>query len=92
MPRLTITALAAALDLSREMVYKLASKGMPTDSIENARTWRHRNLDPGRTKRYRLDGNPGVAAKRPEPTYYYARDDSAPFGVRRVNRPRPSKD
>jgi hypothetical protein len=81
---LTMTALARALGISRTMLYRLRDRGMPTYSVEAATAWRRRNLDPGRTKRYRIDGNPGTKPRREPSPYYYVRDDGAPFGTRRV--------
>ena len=46
--------LAAALGISPAMVSKLAKRGMPVDSVERARRWRKRHLDPGRVKGQRM--------------------------------------
>ena len=48
---LTITALAAALGISRAAVAKCHRFGMPIDSIEAARAWRAAHLNPARMKR-----------------------------------------
>src|SRR5206468_310162 len=47
---LTQAALAVALDLSAPMVSKLKRQGMPVTSVEAARAWRERSLDPLRRK------------------------------------------
>ncbi len=47
---LTQIQLAAALGLSQSAISQLAKQGMPTHSIESARTWREANLNPARTK------------------------------------------
>ncbi|MBI5198320.1 MAG: HTH domain-containing protein [Nitrospirae bacterium] len=47
---LSITELAEALGVSRQMVHRHAKEGMPTHSVEAARRWREENLDPGFTK------------------------------------------
>jgi hypothetical protein len=60
--------LAIALGISTEMVRKLAKRGMPTHTIEAAKSWRGKNLEPVRTKQYRADGNQGgmkTAAGKP---------------------------
>lgn len=46
-------ALARALGLSAAMVSKLRQRGMPVDSVEQARAWRDANLDPMLVKRVR---------------------------------------
>ena len=48
------TELARALGISRQMIYKLIDQGMPIDSVESAKQWRKMNLNPYRTKQYRL--------------------------------------
>lgn len=42
--------LAELLGISRSSCSALASRGMPTDSLEAAQAWRERNLDPARRK------------------------------------------
>ncbi len=46
--------IAAALGISGAMVSKLVKRGMPTDSVERARRWRKRHLDPGFVKGVRM--------------------------------------
>jgi hypothetical protein len=53
--------LAIALDISPSMVSKLAKKGMPTDSVERARRWRDRHLEPFRRKEHRADAPRALA-------------------------------
>ena len=48
------TDLARALGISRQMIYKLIDQGMPANSVESARQWRKMNLNPYRTKQYRV--------------------------------------
>ena len=48
------TELARALGISRQMVHKLIKQGMPVDSVELAQQWRKMNLNPYRTKQYRV--------------------------------------
>ena len=48
------TELARALGISRQMVYKLIKQGMPADSVESSKQWRKMNLNPYRTKQYRV--------------------------------------
>lgn len=58
--------LTNALCISMAMGYKLKERGMPTHSVDAARRWRDKNLDPSRRKEWRVDGNPGVEGeKRP---------------------------
>ena len=47
--------LAVALGISGSMVSRLAKQGMPTHSIEAARAWRERHLDPARVVAMRAD-------------------------------------
>lgn len=54
------TELARELGISRQMLHRLAGKGMPTDSLDAAIKWRRENLDATQTKGWRMDGNPGV--------------------------------
>ncbi|MBA3755191.1 MAG: hypothetical protein H0X02_02710 [Nitrosomonas sp.] len=63
---MNISSLARSLGLSRQMVYKLANQGMPTDSVESALAWRKTNIDPFRSKALRIDGNKGVKYKSPQ--------------------------
>ncbi len=58
--KLNISDLARSLGISRQMVYKLANQGMPTDNLEAAVEWRKRNINPFRSKALRIDGNKGV--------------------------------
>lgn len=51
--------LARSLNISRQMVYKLAKQGMPTDSLESALAWRKRMLHPFMTKTGRICSNSG---------------------------------
>ena len=46
--------LARDLGLSRQMIYKLIAKGMPCNSVEAARQWRKKRLNPFKTKAYRI--------------------------------------
>ncbi|SFE41359.1 hypothetical protein [Nitrosomonas sp. Nm166] len=48
------TELARALGVSRQAIYRLIEKGMPIDSVESAKQWRKRNLNPYKTKEYRV--------------------------------------
>lgn len=57
--------LAYALGISAAMVSKLAKRGMPTHSIEEAEKWRKKNLDPTRTKQNRADSNQGGRRAKP---------------------------
>ncbi|MBL8288277.1 MAG: hypothetical protein JNL85_09870 [Rubrivivax sp.] len=59
--RLTQTALAAALGVSKSRVTALKRMGMPTHNLALATAWRARTLDPARTKEGRADGNTGLA-------------------------------
>jgi hypothetical protein len=61
-----ITDLARSLGISRQMVYKLRDKGMPTDNVQVAVEWRKRNIDPFRSKALRIDGNQGVKYQSPK--------------------------
>lgn len=61
---MNISALARSLNISRQMVYKLAKQGMPTDSAENALTWRKKMLHPFMTKTGRICGNNGIKYQR----------------------------
>jgi hypothetical protein len=56
--------LAALLGVSESMVSRHAKKGMPTDSLERAKRWRKRHLEPGRVKGSRYDSK----ANQPAPT------------------------
>src|SRR2546427_11229866 len=47
--------LAAALGISPSMVTRLAKRGMPTDSVDRAKRWRNRHIEPGRMKSNRAD-------------------------------------
>ena len=42
--------LALGLGVSAAMVTKLSKRGMPTDSVEHAKQWREKNLEPSRLK------------------------------------------
>ena len=46
--------LARALGIYRQMVYKLIDQDMPVDSVESAKQWRKKILNPYKTKEYRL--------------------------------------
>ena len=48
------TELSQALGISRQMIYKLSEKGMPVDSVETAKQWRKKILNPYKTKEYRV--------------------------------------
>ena len=50
---MTKTELARLLGISRRMVYKLRSRGMPTDSVETANLWRDRYLNPRYRKEFK---------------------------------------
>ena len=54
---MNITELARRLDISRQMVYKLAKQGMPVTSLEAAIVWRKRMLHPFMIKTGRMGGN-----------------------------------
>lgn len=45
--------LAVELGISGAMVTKLAKRGMPTDTVERAKRWRRRHLQPGMVKGFR---------------------------------------
>ncbi len=47
--------LAQLLGVSESMVSRHAKQGMPTDSVERAKRWRKRHLEPGRVKGSRYD-------------------------------------
>lgn len=47
---MTQNELAEALGISKGQCSKLAARGMPTHSLEAARAWRRRNLDPAWSK------------------------------------------
>lgn len=60
--------LARQLGISRQMVYRLEQRGMPTTNVQAARVWRSKNLEPAMTKKHRIDGNTGTRyAPRPKP-------------------------
>ncbi|MCW5634726.1 MAG: hypothetical protein KIT17_15430 [Rubrivivax sp.] len=59
--RLTQTALAAALGVSKARVTALKRQGMPVHDLGLALAWRGSHLDPARTKQGRADGNTGLA-------------------------------
>lgn len=59
--------LAQALGISASMVTRLAKQGMPVDTVEHARRWRKRHLEPGRIKGSRFDPAAADAAPRPDP-------------------------
>lgn len=48
------TALAKALGISRQVVYKFLWQGMPGDDLQVAINWRKRNLNYYPTKEYRI--------------------------------------
>jgi predicted transcriptional regulator len=52
--KLTQAELGELLGISQQMVSRLKSLGMPTDSAEAARAWRARHLDSRLTVDYRL--------------------------------------
>lgn len=47
--------LAKLLDISPSMVSRHAKQGMPTDTLDRAKKWRKRHLEPGRIKGIRFD-------------------------------------
>jgi transcriptional regulator with XRE-family HTH domain len=61
--RLTQAELARRLGIGPSMVTKLKARGMPTESVEAARTWRDQQLQPARRKGVRAaaprDQQPG---------------------------------
>lgn len=60
--------LAALLDISPAMVSRLAKQGMPVDTVERAKRWRKRHLEPSRIKGSRFDANAlPVSVKLEEP-------------------------
>lgn len=67
--------LAKELGISRQMVYKLIDKGMPTDSVESAKQWRDRYLYGHMTKNGRINGNTGVKHGKSEDTTCQDMDD-----------------
>ena len=53
--------LAQQLGISHQMTNRYKAKGMPTDSLESALTWRKKNIDPFRSKAGRIGGgNTGI--------------------------------
>lgn len=54
---MTQKELAQLLGISTGMVSRLVKRGMPTDSLERAKRWRKRHLEPGRVKGSRFDPN-----------------------------------
>ena len=52
-----VKELAALLGISGAAVSKLVKRGMPTDSLERAKRWRKRHLEPGRIKGGKFDPN-----------------------------------
>ncbi len=54
---MTQKELAALLGISGAAVSKLVKRGMPTDSLERAKRWRKRHLEPGRIKGGKFDPN-----------------------------------
>ena len=46
--------LAQQLGISHQMTNRYKAKGMPTDSLESALTWRKKNIDPFRSKAGRI--------------------------------------
>ena len=50
--------LAALLGVSPAIVSRHVKKGMPTDTLERAKKWRKRHLEPGRIKGTRFTPNP----------------------------------
>lgn len=59
---MTQKELAAALNLTQQRVGQMVREGMPTDSVEAARTWRKRNVDPTRTKEWQQQARDGYRA------------------------------
>lgn len=51
--------LARSLNISRQMLYKLEKRGMPTNNLEAALVWRKKTLHPFMTKLGRICGNSG---------------------------------
>lgn len=62
---MTREELATALDISRGALSKLEKRGMPIDSVERARRWRKRHLQPGRMKGVRRDTISEIDASNP---------------------------
>lgn len=61
--------LAKHLGISPSMVTKLAKRGMPVDTVERAKRWRNRHLEPGRVKGSRMGTEaPPPLANKPAPT------------------------
>jgi hypothetical protein len=54
--------LAKLLDISPSMVSRLVGQGMPTDTLDRAKKWRKRHLEPGRIKGSRYDPKHDQAA------------------------------
>ncbi len=52
--------LAKQLGISHQMANRLKKRGMPTDSLEAAKEWRHQNIDVTQTTQWRIDGNQGI--------------------------------
>ncbi len=66
---MTLTELARGLHISKGQASKLAARGMPTSSIDDAATWRRENLDPAWAK--------SLGANRVEPIHLRKPADDA---------------
>lgn len=54
------TQLAKSLDISRTMLYRYESRGMPTDKgLDACIDWKRQNTDVTQSKQWRIDGNRG---------------------------------
>jgi hypothetical protein len=58
--------LAALLEISPAMVSRLAKQGMPVDTLERAKRWRKRRLEPSRIKGSRFDPSAPPVVVKPE--------------------------
>lgn len=82
--------LALGLGVSAAMVTKLSKRGMPTDSVEHAKQWREKNLEPSRLKsnkggdampaRPSLSGDPVEVRNPAMPSAQAAKLDGGEFG------------
>jgi len=60
--------LAELLGIAKSICSRHKARGMPTDTVENARAWMEATLDPGRRKGIRFDQYYQPPAKQRQPT------------------------
>lgn len=82
------TELAPLLGISISMVSRLAKRGMPTDSLERAKRWRRRHLEPSRVKGVKFDprGADGVQGATAPASSVLSRDADGVATVEAVGR------